>query len=75
MEMKPRVRSNFTCGFESIIAGKSPFHDVFEQTLLYSCGNGNTVPLVTPGAGRIWAWGEFVTINPDPSTSRKQPWN
>ena len=33
MEMKQRVRANFTCGFESIIAGKPPFHDVFEQTL------------------------------------------
>jgi hypothetical protein len=31
-----------------------------------ACGNGNTVPLLTPGAGKIW--GEFVTINPDPST-------
>jgi hypothetical protein len=37
-----------------------------------ACGNGNTVPLLTPGAGKIW--GDFVAINPDPSTSRKQPW-
>ena len=34
MEMQQRVRANFTCGLESIIAGKPPFHDVFEQTLL-----------------------------------------
>jgi hypothetical protein len=34
MEMQQRVRANFTYGFESIIAGKPPFHDVFEQTLL-----------------------------------------
>ena len=56
-------------------------HDRFSQCRLsmeggectvVACGNGNTVPLVTPGAGKIW--GEFVTINPDPSTSCKQPW-
>ena len=34
MEMQRRVRANFTRGLESIIAGKPPFHDVFEQTLL-----------------------------------------
>ena len=34
MEMKQRVRANLTCGFESIIAGNPPLHDVFEQTLL-----------------------------------------
>ena len=39
---------------------------------IMACGNGNTVALLTPGAGKIW--GDFVTINPDPSTSRKQPW-
>ena len=37
-----------------------------------ACGNGNTVPLTTPGEGKTW--GDYVTINPDPSTSRKQPW-
>ena len=37
-----------------------------------ACGNGNTVPLTTPGQGKTW--GDYVTINPDPSTSRKQPW-
>ena len=43
-----------------------------EQATVVACGNGNTVALLTPGAGKIW--GEFVTINPDPSTSQKQPW-
>ena len=43
-----------------------------EPTTVVACGNGNTVPLLTPGAGKIW--GEFVTINPDPSSSHKQPW-
>ena len=43
-----------------------------EPTTVVACGNGNTVALLTPGAGKIW--GDFVTINPDPSTSRKQPW-
>ena len=43
-----------------------------EQATVVACGNGNTVALLTPGAGKIW--GEFVTINPDPTTSQKQPW-
>ena len=80
-----RVRAHFTCGFVSIGAlfgsFKLPghdrlFHSCFsmesEQATVVACGNGNTVALLTPGAGKIW--GEFVTINPDPSTSLKQPW-
>ena len=43
-----------------------------EQATVVACGNGNTVALLTPGAGKTW--GDFVTINPDPTTSLKQPW-
>ena len=43
-----------------------------EPITVVACGNGDTVPVLRPGAGKIW--GEFVTINPDSSTSRKQPW-
>jgi hypothetical protein len=79
------LESIIACGFVSIGAlfgsFKLPGHDRFshcclsmegEPITVVACGNGNTVPLLTPGAGKIW--GEFVTINPDPTTSRRQPW-